>query len=99
MGLRLADDVLTRGFERIQREVDIGFDALLPVPDDARARLVEAMRYAAGLGITTHLDEGGFPAVFGDHMNRLLSTLFVHVCNDQFRPFPYKCQGCGSPDP
>ena len=47
MGLRLADDVLTRGFERIQREIDVLFDALLPVPDDARARLVEAMRYAA----------------------------------------------------
>jgi farnesyl diphosphate synthase len=47
MGLRLADSVLTRGFERIQREVDAEFDALLPVPDDARARLVEAMRYAA----------------------------------------------------
>ena len=47
MGLRLADDVLTRGFERIQREMDAAFDALLPIPDDARARLVEAMRYAA----------------------------------------------------
>ncbi len=30
----------------IQREIDAGFDHLLPVPDDARARLVEAMRYA-----------------------------------------------------
>ena len=47
MGLVLADDVLARGFERIQREVDRKFDELLPVPDDARARLVEAMRYAA----------------------------------------------------
>ena len=50
MGLRLADDVLTRGFERIQREIDVAFDALLPIPDDARARLVEAMRYAAIAG-------------------------------------------------
>jgi farnesyl diphosphate synthase len=47
MGLVLADDILARAFERIQREVDIGFDAFLPVPEDARARLVEAMRYAA----------------------------------------------------
>ncbi|RYD83869.1 MAG: polyprenyl synthetase family protein, partial [Sphingomonadales bacterium] len=32
---------------RIQREVDAAFDGFLPVPDDARAPLVEAMRYAA----------------------------------------------------
>ena len=31
----------------IQREIDADFDALLPVPPDARSRLVEAMRYAA----------------------------------------------------
>ena len=31
----------------IQRDVDSMFDALLPVPQDARSRLVEAMRYAA----------------------------------------------------
>ncbi len=30
----------------IQRDVDSAFDALLPVPHDTRARLVEAMRYA-----------------------------------------------------
>ena len=47
MGLRLAADVLTRAFERIQREIDAGFGTLLPIPDDARARLIEAMRYAA----------------------------------------------------
>jgi farnesyl diphosphate synthase len=47
MGLRLAADVLTRGFERIQREIDAGFGTLLPIPDDARVRLIEAMRYAA----------------------------------------------------
>lgn len=46
MGLVLADDVLTRGFSQIQREVDESFDGLLPVPDDARMRLFEAMRYA-----------------------------------------------------
>ena len=47
MGLVLADDLLGRAFQRIQREVDEAFDAFLPVPDDARAKLVEAMRYAA----------------------------------------------------
>ena len=47
MGLVLADDVLGRGLARIQSEIDDAFDALLPVPDDARAPLVEAMRYAA----------------------------------------------------
>jgi len=47
MGLVLADDVLGRGLQRIQQEVDEAFDALLPVPEDPRARLVEAMRYAA----------------------------------------------------
>ena len=47
MGLVLADDLLGRALQRVQREVDSAFDALLPVPDDSRARLVEAMRYAA----------------------------------------------------
>ena len=47
MGLRLADSPLKRAFDRIQREIDVTFDALLPVPADARARLLEAMRYAA----------------------------------------------------
>ncbi len=47
MGLALADNVLAEGLKRIQREVDAAFDFILPVPDDARARLVEAMRYAA----------------------------------------------------
>ncbi len=40
-------NVLAEGLESIQREVDAAFDELLPVPDDTRARLVEAMRYAA----------------------------------------------------
>ncbi|HSG35198.1 MAG TPA: farnesyl diphosphate synthase [Sphingomonadaceae bacterium] len=43
----VVDSLLTRELGRIQREIDASFDALLPVPDDARARLVEAMRYAA----------------------------------------------------
>jgi farnesyl diphosphate synthase len=47
VNLVLADDVLGRGLQRIQREVDQGFDAVLPVPDDSRRRLVEAMRHAA----------------------------------------------------
>lgn len=41
------DDILVAGLRQIQAEVDETFDALLPVPDDSRARLVEAMRYAA----------------------------------------------------
>lgn len=40
-------DRLGEALERIQGEVDSAFDAFLPVPDDTRARLVEAMRYAA----------------------------------------------------
>jgi farnesyl diphosphate synthase len=33
--------------ERVSAEIDALFDLLLRVPDDARARLYEAMRYAA----------------------------------------------------
>jgi farnesyl diphosphate synthase len=47
VALVLADDVLGRGLQRIQREIDEAFDALLPVPNDLRRRLVEAMRHAA----------------------------------------------------
>jgi farnesyl diphosphate synthase len=47
MGLVLAGDLLGHGLQRIQREVDEAFDAFLPVPEDGRARLVEAMRHAA----------------------------------------------------
>ncbi len=42
-----SDDILGAGLVRIQEEVDDAFDAFLPVPEDTRARLVEAMRYAA----------------------------------------------------
>jgi farnesyl diphosphate synthase len=38
--------ILKQSLAAIQTDVDAGFDALLPVPKDARARLVEAMRYA-----------------------------------------------------
>jgi farnesyl diphosphate synthase len=38
---------LQAALERIAREVDSLFDAVLTVPDDAHAPLVEAMRYAA----------------------------------------------------
>ncbi|WP_340587800.1 farnesyl diphosphate synthase [Erythrobacter alti] len=47
MGLIVADDVLGRGLQRIQREIDDTFDGLLPLPDDNSVKLVEAMRYAA----------------------------------------------------
>ena len=38
--------LLGQAFEQVQSEVDSVFDAFLPVPDDTRARLIEAMRYA-----------------------------------------------------
>src|SRR5262249_42318851 len=44
-------------------------------------------------------DEGGFPTLFRDHMDSLLSTVFVRVSHHQSRPFPSKRQGCGSPNP
>ena len=40
-------DLLSDAFEQVQQDVDAAFDAYLPVPQDTRARLVEAMRYAA----------------------------------------------------
>ena len=39
--------LLADALARVQAEVDSAFDAFLPVPPDSRARLVEAMRYAA----------------------------------------------------
>ena len=38
---------LHAALEEVGAGIDRAFDALLPVPDDARARLYEAMRYAA----------------------------------------------------
>lgn len=43
----VTDSLLVDSLARIAAEIDGAFDALLPVPDDARARLFEAMRYAA----------------------------------------------------
>ena len=43
---RIADPLLAEGLARIAEEVDSLFDALLPVPADPSARLIEAMRYA-----------------------------------------------------
>ena len=40
-------NVLAEEIRRVQSEIDSVFDALLPVPDDTSARLIEAMRYAA----------------------------------------------------
>ncbi|MEM1051486.1 MAG: polyprenyl synthetase family protein [Pseudomonadota bacterium] len=40
-------DLLSDGLKCVQGEIDSVFDAFLPVPSDTRARLVEAMRYAA----------------------------------------------------
>jgi farnesyl diphosphate synthase len=38
---------LTDALNHVAREIDSAFDLLLPMPDDTRARLFEAMRYAA----------------------------------------------------
>ncbi|WP_041685708.1 polyprenyl synthetase family protein [Erythrobacter litoralis] len=38
---------LSSALNRIARDIDAVFDVLLPVPDDTRAPLVEAMRYSA----------------------------------------------------
>jgi len=43
----VASSLLADALRRIAVEVDAGFDLLLAVPQDPRARLVEAMRYAA----------------------------------------------------
>jgi farnesyl diphosphate synthase len=43
----VADSLLADGMARIAREIDAAFDALLPPTQDARLRLIEAMRYAA----------------------------------------------------
>lgn len=48
VALAEVDNTLLAGaLERIQQDVDDTFDAFLPIPEDTRARLVEAMRYAA----------------------------------------------------
>ncbi|WP_423142288.1 polyprenyl synthetase family protein [Parablastomonas sp. CN1-191] len=46
-GAALATTRLAAALEAIAADVDSLFDALLPIPADPRARLVEAMRYAA----------------------------------------------------
>ncbi|MGY6636559.1 MAG: polyprenyl synthetase family protein [Erythrobacter sp.] len=42
-----AGDLLAESLKQVQTEIDSVFDAMLPVPADTSARLVEAMRYAA----------------------------------------------------
>jgi farnesyl diphosphate synthase len=42
-----AGDLLSENLKQVQAEIDSVFDAMLPVPADTSARLVEAMRYAA----------------------------------------------------
>jgi farnesyl diphosphate synthase len=45
--LSIAEPLLADALARIAGDIDAAFDALLPVPQDTRARLVEAMRYSA----------------------------------------------------
>lgn len=47
MLMETVGDLLSESFKRVQAEIDSVFDAMLPVPQDTSARLVEAMRYAA----------------------------------------------------
>lgn len=47
MSADIQADLLAEQLKRIQREVDSAFDVILEIPPDARARLIEAMRYAA----------------------------------------------------
>lgn len=42
----VVDNLLAEGLKAIQADIDAAFDSLLPVPEDPRARLFEAMRYA-----------------------------------------------------
>ena len=42
-----ADPLLREAMAAIARDIDTMFEALLPLPDDERAPLIEAMRYAA----------------------------------------------------
>jgi farnesyl diphosphate synthase len=42
-----SSDLLTEHLKQVQAEIDSVFDAMLPVPQDTSARLIEAMRYAA----------------------------------------------------
>ena len=42
----MADGLLAEDLARIAGDVDTAFDQLLPLPEDPRTRLVEAMRYA-----------------------------------------------------
>ena len=46
MDILSGDDLLKSSLARVQQDIDSAFDAYLPVPDDSRARLVEAMRHA-----------------------------------------------------
>lgn len=42
----VSDGILAPAFAEIQDDIDRAFDAFLPVPEDSRRQLIEAMRYA-----------------------------------------------------
>jgi hypothetical protein len=44
-------------------------------------------------------DEDRFPTLLRNHMDGLVSTILVHIRNDEFRSFSCKRQGGGSADP
>jgi len=45
--IRVGDFLLSEALAGIAQDIDAAFDEFLPVPEDARSALVEAMRYAA----------------------------------------------------
>lgn len=47
MLVETAGDLLAESLKQVQAEIDSVFDAMLPVPQDTSARLIEAMRYAS----------------------------------------------------
>src|SRR3546814_1719971 len=78
-------DRLEDQFLRIQREIDSVFDAFLPVTDEPRSRLIEAMRYAAiGSGKRIRpLLLVGTAELFGVHRDAALRAAYaiesIHV--------------------
>src|SRR6516162_9584191 len=54
--------------------------------------------YFDGFGDVS-FDEDRCTALLRDHMDGLLSPVFIHIRNDEFRSLPSKGQGCGSPNP
>jgi len=58
-----ADGTIAGGFQTPNASTRALYELrLLQTLDDQKRGTLDAMRYAASLGVTTHLDQGGFPA-------------------------------------